>query len=214
MPDELLKIIKEEREKKMIKNVRVYKQRGDTCAVCCMMMAMEFYKKMEKANWYEEKRLYNVYHSKYLPGTPFSALAYHLSKNGIDTEIYHSDSKVFNNDQGVLSSHEFNLAMDEYKEYLDMAGKNGTKIINGIDISADLLKEKLMLGKLVILAGEVPGGYHAILLCGYENDNFIVCNPLYKEQRTMTTAQINQFMDTSIGKWFISVDNNVKEKNS
>lgn len=209
-----LEKLNEERKNKMIKNVKPYRQRGDTCAICCMMMAMEYYKVMEKANWYDERRLYNVYHSKYLPGTPFSALAYHLSKNEIDTEIYHSDSNIFNNNKGVLCSDEFELAMEEYKEYLEMANKSGTKIINGVDISTDLLKEKLMDGKMIILAGEVPGGYHAILLNGYENDNFIVCDPLYKDQKTMSASQIDIFMDTSIGKWFITVDSKSKEKNN
>ena len=208
-----LERLKLEREKKMIKNVKPYRQHGDTCAICCMMMAMEYYKVMNTSNYFEEKRLYKVYHSKYLPGTPFSALAYHLSKNGIDTEIYHSDPNIFNNNQEVLDSYDFKLAMNEYKEYLDLASESGTKITNGIDINTDLLKEKLMDGKIVILAGEIPGGYHAILLNGYENDMFMVCDPLYKDQRTMSTNQISKFMDTSIGKWFIAIDNKVKEKN-
>ena len=40
----------------MNKKVRPYKQRGDTCAIVCMMMVLEYYKIMEKSggtyeNW-------------------------------------------------------------------------------------------------------------------------------------------------------------------
>ena len=79
----------------MDKDIKPYKQRGDTCAIACLMMVLEYYQIMDKANWYDEKRLYKVYGSKYMAGTPFSALAFHLSKNGLDTTIYHSDINLF-----------------------------------------------------------------------------------------------------------------------
>ena len=37
----------------MIKEIKPYKQRGDTCAICCLMMVLEYYGKIEKANWYD-----------------------------------------------------------------------------------------------------------------------------------------------------------------
>ena len=61
----------------MDKNIYPYKQKGDTCAIACMMMVLEYYYIMDKANWYDEKRLYRIYGFKYMTGTPFSALAYH-----------------------------------------------------------------------------------------------------------------------------------------
>ena len=67
----------------MDKDVHPYKQRKDTCAIACMLMVLEYYKVIEKANWYDEKRYYRLYGSKYVVGTPFSALAYHFSKNGL-----------------------------------------------------------------------------------------------------------------------------------
>ena len=73
----------------MNKNVKPYKQRKDTCAIACMMMVLEYYGVIEKANWYDERRLYRIYGSKYLSGTPFSALAFHLAKNCLKTTIYH-----------------------------------------------------------------------------------------------------------------------------
>ncbi len=192
----------------MDKNVKPYKQKGDTCAIVCMLMVLEYYKKIEKINWYEERRLYRIYGSKYMSGTPFSAIAYHMSKNGLNTTIYHEDKNLFNNNKNVMDKNLFDLAMKEYKEYLNFAEKEGTRILNGIKIDVNILKEKLQEGNLIILAGSIENIYHAILLTGYDNENFKVCDPLYKTKQTRTYNEIEQFINTDIGKWFIAVNNN------
>lgn len=207
-----LEILKEERKNNMDKNVRPYKQRGDTCAIACMMMALEYYKTIPKANWYDERRLYRIYKSKYMSGTPFSALAFYMSKNDLNTTIYHENQELFKNDRGVITETDFKFAMSEYKEYLKHAENKGAKIVNGIDINVNILKQKLEDGNLVILAGEVSSGYHAILLTGYDQNGFKVCDPLYKSKQSRTFDEIEKFMDTSIGKWFISVNNKTKEQ--
>lgn len=207
-----LELLKKERMKNMDKDIKLYKQRGDTCAVVCMMMALEYYKIIDKANWYDERRFYKLYGSQYMSGTPFSALAYHFSKSGLDTTIFHSDNNLFNNDEGALSNSDFKYAMEEYNEHLKRAEKLGTKVKNGVKINADLLRKELQKGNIVIVAGEIAGGYHAILLSGYQDDKFIVCDPLCKEKQTKTAEQIESYMTTSIGKWFISVNNNTLEK--
>lgn len=192
----------------MDKNVRPYKQRGDTCAIVCMMLVLEYYKIIDKANWYDERRLYKIYGSKYMSGTPFSALAYHMSKNGLNVMLYHEDINLFNNNYGLLDNYDFEFAMNEYKENLNIAKKSGTTVINGIDINVNLLKEMLDEDNLIILAGELSGRYHAILLIGYDDKGFIVCDPLYKDKQVRTLEEIEKYMDTSIGKWFISVNDN------
>ena len=192
----------------MEKNIRPYKQRGDTCAIVCMMMVLEYYKIIDKANWYDERRLYKIYGSKHMSGTPFSALAYHMSKNGLKVTLYHEDINLFNNNYGVLDNYDFELAMNEYKENLNIAKKSGTTVINGIDININLLKEKLDEDNFIILAGDLSGRYHAILLIGYDDKGFIVCDPLYKDKQVRTFEEIEKYMVTSIGKWFISVNDN------
>lgn len=196
----------------MDKNVRPYKQKGDTCAIVCMMMVLEYYKVIEKANWYDERRLYKIYVSKYMSGTPFSALAFHMAKNGLNVTIYHENKDLFENSHNVLSNEDFEFAMNEYKEYLGYAKNKGVKILNGTPINTDVLKRKLQDGNLVILAGEIFGVYHAILLTGYDENGFIVCDPLYKAKQTRTFEEIENFMNTSIGKWFITVNDKTKEK--
>ena len=190
----------------MDKDVHPYKQRKDTCAIACMLMVLEYYKVIEKANWYDEKRYYRLYGSKYVVGTPFSALAYHFSKNGLNTKIYHSDKELFNNDKKVFDDYDFQQVMTEYKEYLKRAEEKKTKVINGVEVNTKLLKEELMKDNLIILAGQISNGYHAILLTGYKDNKFIVCDPLYKEKQQRNEEEIESFMDTNIGKWFISVN--------
>lgn len=197
----------------MDKNVRPYKQRGDTCAISCMMMVLEYFGVMEKANWYDERRLYRAFKSKYMDGVPFSALCYYFSKNGLNTSIYHSDKELFNNNLNVLDSYDFEHTMDEYKKYLDIAVKKGLTVQNGVDINSDMIKSKLKEGNLVILAGELNSGiYHAILISGYDKNNFYVCDPLYKNKQLKSEDEIEKFMNTLIGKWFISINDNTKEK--
>lgn len=190
----------------MDKDIKPYRQRGNTCAIACMMMVLEYYHLIPKANWYDEKRFYRIYGSRNMEGTPFSALAYHFSKNGLYTILYHSDDDLFNNNKCTLEEYEFKSAMEEYKEYLDRAISKGTKVIKGINIDSSLLKEQLKKGNIVILAGEISGILHTILLSGYEDNNFIVCDPLCKKKQLKTTFEIEKFMNTSIGKWFISVN--------
>ena len=207
-----LKHLKEERKKNMDKDVKPYKQRGDTCAIACMMMILEYYNIIPKANWYDERRLYRIYGSKYMSGTPFSALAFHLAKKGLKTTIYHENKELFKNKRGVIDELDFKLAMEEYKEHLKNAKNKGANIINGLKINTEVLKQKLQEGNLVILAGEIVGGYHAILLTGYDQEGFKVCDPLYKIKQTRTIEEIENFMNTSIGKWFISVNDTTLEK--
>ena len=52
------------------------------------------------------------------------------------------------------------------------------------------------------------------MLTGYNQDGFMVCDPLYKTKQRKTYVEIEKFMDTSIGKWFISVSDKTKEKDN
>ena len=127
-------------------------------------------------------------------------------------KLFHEDLTLFNNTQKALSNESFELAMAEYKIMLERAVLKGTKVINGNKIDANLLRKELEKGNLVILAGEISGFYHAILISGYNEESFIVCDPLHKTKQIKTAEDLEKFMNTSIGKWFISVSNNTKEK--
>lgn len=191
-------------------DVRPYKQKGDTCAIACMMMALEYFKIISKANWYDERRLYRIYSSKYMSGTPFSALAFYMAKKGLKTKIFHEYEELFVNDKKAINQDDFKYAVEEYKEYLKYAKDNGTIVINGMDINIDTLKQELKADNLVILAGEINNTFHAILLIDYDDNSFIVYDPLYKAKQNRTFSEIENFINTSIGKWFISVGRKIK----
>lgn len=160
-------------------NIKPYKQKGNTCAIARLLMILKHYKIIEKISWQEERRLYRVYHCNYMEGVPFSAIAFHLSKKGLNVTLCHSEKGMFKN-EGVLKSESFENAMDEYKAYLKNAELKGTKVINGAEINAELLKELLISGNIIMLAGHVGEAFHAILLSGYNDNQFIVCDPLQK----------------------------------
>ena len=128
----------------MGKDLKHYKQRGNTCAICCMLMVLNYYNAIDKINWNDERRLYRIYKSKYIDGVPFSAILYHLSKNNLDVSIYHSENNLFKNNN-VFDDEIFNLLLNEYNEFLSIAIKSGAKVYNGININVQLLKENYLI---------------------------------------------------------------------
>ena len=134
-----------------------------------------------------------------------------LAKNNLETEIFHSEINYFKNDKSIMAPRFFEMAMNEYKRYLIGAKNNGVQIKKGIDVNPDLLKLKLEEDNLLIVVDQQSNYLHAVLICGYKDDKFIVCDPLLKEKQIKTSNEINKFMNTYLGKWFISVK--VKDKN-
>lgn len=96
-------------------DVKPYRQRKMTCAISCMLMVLEYYKVIPKADWLYEKKYDRSYHSQYLEGTPFSALAWHFAKNGLETEIIHSEKEIFTNNIHTFSDTVFNMAIEDIK---------------------------------------------------------------------------------------------------
>ena len=189
----------------MGKDLKHYKQRGNTCAICCMLMALNYYNLIDKINWYDERRLYSIYKSKYIDGVPFSAILYHLSKKNLVVSIYHSENNLFKNNN-VFDDEIFNLLLNEYNEFLSIAIKSGAKVYNGVNINVQLLKEKLFDNNLIILAGKVNDEFHSILLSDWYDNKFVVYDPLCNDVKLLSFNEINDFMSTDIGKWFIVIN--------
>ena len=105
----------------MEKEIKRYRQRGNTCAIVCMLMVLEYYDLIPEINKYYEDKYYWIYKSKYMDGTPLSALAWHFAKNGLDTEIVHSNKEIFNNDRGFIDECIYVDLMEEYKMFLNQA---------------------------------------------------------------------------------------------
>lgn len=189
----------------MGKDIKLYKQRGNTCTICCMLMALNYYNLIDKINWYDERRLYSIYKSKYIDGVLFSAILYHLSKKNLVVSIYHSENNLFKNNN-VFDDEIFNLLLNEYNEFLSIAIRSGAKVYNGVNINVQLLKEKLFDNNLIILAGKVNDEFHSILLSDWYDNKFVVYDPLCNDVKLLSFNEINDFMSTDIGKWFIVIN--------
>lgn len=203
--------LKRERTIKMDKDVRPYKQKGDTCAIVCMMMILEYYGVIEKADWQKERMYYRGFKSRCLPGTPFAALAWFMANSGLEVNIIHSSENIFDNSDEYVPESTFNSAMREYNDYLKEAEEVGAGIQNGVDFDTAFLKKQLENDNLVMLAGQRGVALHAILLTGYDEDGFIVCDPLRKQKQKLTEEEMEKFMNTPLGKWCISVNKQKKK---
>ncbi len=189
----------------MDRDVRPYKQKGNTCAIVCMMMLLEFYEIIPKADWQKERMYYRGFHSIYMEGTPFAALAWFMTNSGLKVKMIHSEKELFKYNQNFIDKDTFNAAVKEYKEYIQKALETGAEIENGIDFTSKDIKKQLENNNFVILAGIVNNYLHAILITGYDEKGFIICDPLYKQKQYKTFKEIDEFMQTPIGKWGLYV---------
>lgn len=195
----------EEKNLYLEKKIIPYKQHGMTCAISCMLMILKKYDIIPQATKRYEDKYFLCYHSYYLDGVPFAALAWHFAKNGLQTEIIHSEKEIFKNSRETISPKIFNLAMKEYYEFLRNAECKGAKINNGNDITIDLLKKKLKEDSLIILAGQMGNIFHALLLAGYTQKGFVIYDPLYGNRQIKSFSETFKFMNTDIGKWCVVV---------
>ena len=179
----------------MKKDVIPYKQKGNTCVICTMLMILDYYQKLDIPKWYFERKYYKIYKSRYIQGTPLSAVMYHLTKNNLKCKLYHSEKNLFKND-GYLDNDTFNSLLFEYKEFIDLSKTYNSQVNNNVLIDCTFLKEQLMNNNLIILSGIVNNVLHAVLLIGYENNMFYVCDPLYKNESLWDKDKINEFVAT------------------
>ena len=145
-------------------------------------------------------------------GTPFSTIAEYLSKKDFDIEVIHSDKNLFHNDNSYLDNGTFIIGMNEYKQHLDKAIKNGVELTTDCEISADLIREKLKNNNMVMLAGHCGYYLHAELVCGYDNDNFIVFDPLKGCKKKMSEEELIRYSKTPIGEWCLSIKRKTPNK--
>ncbi len=199
-----LNILKNEKEIRMEKNIHPYKQKGMTCAISCMLMVLEYYGKL-KANALFEKDLYRKYRSKIIEGTPLSAVAFHFAKVGFNVDIVHSEKKYFSNEKKLLDPDIFEKSMIEYTNYIEWGMAKGVKSYTDYEITADEIRKRLKKDELIILSGQLKNVLHAVLVCGYENEKFIVCDPLCSKKTIMSQDELIKFSKTDIGQWFVSV---------
>ncbi len=103
--------------------------------------------------------------------------------------------------------------MAEYKNYIEWGKSKGVKVLNGQKITANEIRRRLENDELIILSGQINKVLHAILVCGYNNDKFVVCDPLNNHKTLLTEKELIDFSKTDIGQWFLSIHPLLVQKN-
>lgn len=190
----------DKRKQYMCKDIKLYRQHGPTCAIASSMMLMNYYGVMDKCNRLVERELYRKYKSKLIDGAHFSGIARYLQKKGINVELLHSESQYFSNNKGYIPNMEYKYILNEYKSFIE---NSDVKTFCNVNINPDFIHKALENGKIIMLAGNSGKELHSILVCGYNNNQFFVCDPLMKEKKLISCEELKKYMDTPIGKWCI-----------
>lgn len=196
----------------MRKKIRFYKQHSmETCGPACMLMLLDLYGKIEYPTPKQEMKLYSLYRSKVFKGVNGAAIANCLSRNGLNVHLAHSCAELMENRSGYFTDELYTALLAEYRaEVAKCEGK--IDISTGVGITCDTLRQELDAGRQIILETIIPGDadgihdhvLHWVVVYGYEDDLFYVCDPLSSKIK-LTTKELEQYMDTPIGKIYIAV---------
>ena len=196
----------------MRKKIRFYKQHSlETCGPACMLMLLDLYGKIEYPTRKQELKLYSLYRLKAFPGVSGAAIANCLSRNGLSVQLVHSSPRMLDNRDGYFPEELFAQLLAEYTAEAEKCGDR-VSVSMGADINCGTLRQALDAGQQIILETLIPGDadgihdhtLHWITVYGYEEDVFLVCDPLSSKIR-LTAAELEAYMDTPIGKICICV---------
>ena len=202
----------------MRKDIYFYEQNSmETCGPACMLMILDLYGKLDPFGKLEyptpkqEERLYYLCQSKAFRGVNGAEIANYLSKKGLSVHLAHSSSQMMDNRDGYFPEELFIKLLAEYQTGVDKCADR-IRISTGADITCDTLRQELDEERQIILETIIPGDadgihdhvLHWILVYGYEGDVFEACDPLSSKIK-LTTAELENYMDTPIGKIYISV---------
>lgn len=205
----------------MRKKIRFYKQHSmQTCGSACMLMLLDLYGKIEYPTRKQEMKLYRLYRSNAFCGVNGAAIANCLSKNGLDVHLVCSSHQMMDNREDYFPEPLFTALLSEFQSEAEKcSGK--VPVVAGAEINCDTLKQELEEGRHLILQTIVPGDadgihdhvLHWIVVYGYEGDLFHVCDPLSSKIK-LTTAEMETYMDTPIGKIYIAVGEAIPQRST
>lgn len=196
----------------MRKKIRFFRQHtSETCGASCALMILDLYRKVQYPTEKQELKLYEIYRFRAFRGITGAALARCLAQNNLDVRLIHSAEQMLENRNGYFEPDLYQSLRDEYSAMLDSCA-HLIDVRNGADITCESLIRELDEGRQLILECVVPGNadgvhtevLHWILVYGYEDGEFLACDPLCSKIR-LTEEEIAHDMDTPIGKILISV---------
>lgn len=191
----------------MRKKIRFYKQHTmETCGSACMLMILDLYRKVEYPTQKQEMKLYSLYRTKAFKGVNGAAIANCLSRNNLEISLIHSSPQMMDNRGGYFSEELYEALFDEYRAEAEKC-VDRIQLTTGTVITCATLKQALDAGRQIILQCIVPGNadgihdhvLHWIVVYGYEENVFLVCDPLSSKIR-LTEEALDNYMDTPIGR--------------
>ena len=191
----------------MRKKIRFYKQHTmETCGPACMLMILDLYRKVEYPTRKQERKLYNLYRSTEFKGVNGAAIANCLSRNNLEVTLMQSFHQKMDSRDDYYTEELYDALQREYQTSLDKC-HDRIHIVTDTNFSCDSLKQELDRGKQIILQCIVPGNadgihdhtLHWVVVYGYEEDEFLVCDPLSSKIRISEKA-LENYMDTPIGR--------------
>ena len=191
----------------MHKKIHFYKQHTmETCGPACMLMLLDLYRRVEYPTPKQEAKLYSLYRSRAFKGVNGAAIADCLSKNNLEVTLFQSFNNKMDNRDGYYSEELYESLQREYQAALGKCTDRINLITDAV-ITCELIKQELDSGKQIVLQCIVPGNadgihdhtLHWIVVYGYEEDEFLVCDPLSSKIR-ITEEALENYMDTPIGK--------------
>lgn len=196
----------------MRRKLRFYKQHSmETCGPACMLMLLDLYRKVEYPTPKQEMKLYSLYRSKAFKGVNGAAIANCLSRNRLNVHLVQSSPQMMDNRDGYFSEQLHMALLAEYRAEVEKCVGN-IWLSTGVKITCDTLRQELDAGRQIILQTIVPGDadgihdhvLHWVVVYGYEDDMYYVCDPLSSKIK-LTTKELEGYMDTPIGKIYIAV---------
>lgn len=146
-----------------------------------------------------------------IKGTLASAIADCLSANGLNVAVYHSSRRFLDNQNGYFPEPLYQAMLAEYTKTIERI-RDRVFVETGCRIAPDWYRERLDEGKLLIVQCLVPGDadgmhdetLHWILLYGYEEDEFLACDPLSCKIR-LTGPEAEGYTHTPAGSVCVAV---------
>ena len=191
--------------------VRFFRQHtGETCGISCMLMALNAFG-VEYPTVQKEQKYYQMYGARATRGTLGAAIAYVLSRKGLDVRLVHQSEKLVENRGDYFPDEEYQGILREHISFIDRA-EGAFSVESGVPVTLERLRQELEEERLVILQilvdGSVDGRHeksmHWVLLYGCDEEGFQVCDPAFGKC-SFTNEELVSCMDTPFVSSFISV---------
>ena len=191
--------------------VRFFKQHSmKTCGIACLLMILDAFGK-DFPTIGKEQAFYARYRSKVMPGTSLGAIAYALTRAGLDVTLAHASPKLMDNRNEYNPPELHAQLLEEHTAFISRCGDELT-LRCGEPITPAWLRDELVADRLVLLEICVPGDadgihdhvMHGILLYAVDGCTILACDPL-KGRIRLTPPELTALMDTPYGASALSV---------